>query len=167
MSKICLTYSFRVISSLCPEYSTYIPCIFFPSHLVVCLEYAWIIPLLASVNRPPEAMRLECACTRTTVFFMSRVCNVQRQSGERGCHAGHRPGQGPGQGPNPALQLPRRPVPPGPGQGPLQALRPQPAASGLPVVAPVGQSCLFEFLLGDGVADTPESSSPSSPATEA
>ncbi len=62
MSRICLTYSFRVISRLCLEYSRHIPRIFFPSHLVICLECAWIIPLLA--NQPPEAMRLECACTQ-------------------------------------------------------------------------------------------------------
>ena len=42
MSRICLTYSFRVISSfkLCLEYSRHIPRIFFPSHLVICLEYS-------------------------------------------------------------------------------------------------------------------------------
>ena len=46
MSRICLTYSFRVVASLCLEYSRYIPRIFFPSHLVICLEYTWIIPYL-------------------------------------------------------------------------------------------------------------------------
>ena len=60
MSRICLTYSFRVISSLCLEYSRHIPRIFFPSHLVICLEYTWIIPLLAA------AMRLGCHCCHST-----------------------------------------------------------------------------------------------------
>ncbi len=48
MSRICLIYSFLVISSLCLEYSRHIPRIFFPSHLVICLDYTWIIPLLAA-----------------------------------------------------------------------------------------------------------------------
>ena len=60
MSKICLIYSFQVVSSLCLEYSRYIPHIFFPSHLVICLEYTWIIPLLAA------AMRLGCHCCHST-----------------------------------------------------------------------------------------------------
>ncbi len=63
MSGICLRYSFRVVSSLCLEYSRYIPRIFFPSNLVICLEYTWIIPLLA--NRPAAAMQLGCCCHRT------------------------------------------------------------------------------------------------------
>ncbi len=51
MSRICLTYSFRVISILFLEYSRHIPRIFFPSHFVVCLEYTWIIPLLAAISK--------------------------------------------------------------------------------------------------------------------
>ncbi len=64
MSRICPTYSFRVVASLCLEYSRYIPHIFFPSHLVICLEYTWIIPLLA--NRPAAAMQLGCRCCHGT-----------------------------------------------------------------------------------------------------
>jgi hypothetical protein len=66
MSRICLTYSFRVVASLCLrlEYSRYIPRIFFPSHLVICLEYTFIIPLLA--NQPAAAMRLGCRCCHST-----------------------------------------------------------------------------------------------------
>jgi hypothetical protein len=64
MSRICLTYSFRVVASLCLEYFRYIPRIFFPSHLVIRLEYTWIIPLLA--NRPAAAMQLGCCCCHST-----------------------------------------------------------------------------------------------------
>ena len=66
MSRICLTYSFRVISSLCVEYSRHIPRIFFPSHLVICLEYTWIISLLANRPWPAAAMRLGCHCCHST-----------------------------------------------------------------------------------------------------
>ena len=77
--RICLTYSFRVISSLCLEYSRHIPRIFFPSHLVICLENTWIIPLLA--NQPAAAMRLLSQYT----YFGCQGCLIF--SAKRGGHA--------------------------------------------------------------------------------
>jgi hypothetical protein len=69
-----LTYSFRVISSLCLEYFRHIPRIFFPSHLVICLEYTWIIPLLANRPWPAVAMRLGChSCHSTRILGVKGV----------------------------------------------------------------------------------------------
>ncbi len=84
---ICLTYSesFLVISSLCLEYSKHIPRIFFPSHLVICLEYTWIIPLLAN---QPVPKRGGHACQRQSVsrcspMWRSIDCDVAAAANPR------------------------------------------------------------------------------------
>ncbi len=82
MSRICLTYSFkfRVISSLlvCLEYSRHIPRIFFPSHLVICLEYTWITIVFLCLRIGP-GLKQQCDWDATAVtvheLWVSRVFN--------------------------------------------------------------------------------------------
>ncbi len=76
VSRICLTYSFRVISSLYLEYSRHIPRIFFPSHLVICLEYTGLFLCL----RIGPGLQQQCNWDATAVTGVSRVFNIQRQT---------------------------------------------------------------------------------------
>jgi hypothetical protein len=68
---ICLEYAWHILSESFQVYVWNIPSIFFPSHLVICLEYTWIIPLLA--NRPAAAMRLGCCCHSTRILGVKGV----------------------------------------------------------------------------------------------
>ena len=84
MSRICLTYSFRVISSLCLEYSRHIlPRIIFPSRLVICLDYSSACSSNA-IGMPLLSQYTYFGCQGCLIFSAKRGGHAcQRQSVSR------------------------------------------------------------------------------------
>ncbi len=81
-SSICRIYSFPIIWSLCPVYAWYIPWTTFPSRLVICWVYIWLIPVLA--NQAAAAMQFGC-CVYCTQFWGRQEC--LKFNAKLGCNA--------------------------------------------------------------------------------
>ncbi len=88
MSRICLTYSFRVVARLCLECSRYIPHIFFPMSFGIYLDYSSTCKSACSSNAigmPLLSQYTYFGCQGCLIFCAKRGGHACQRQGVSTC----------------------------------------------------------------------------------